>query len=172
MGLHGDAGDLAVARTDGAANDVVVVVAVREGVGKVLGATDGVDEEVAHVPHAFAELGHDAGVSHVVDDQVEVPVEEPIPAGAGRGVGALLEVGDALPSGVELAELCVGPSKGGSGSDLALETAEQVEEVEDLLRGVARHPAATLRHDLDDADGLEAPHGVHDGLLRRLRTRP
>ena len=63
------------------------------------------------------------------------------------------------------AELGVGASKGGSGSDLALETAEQVEEVEDLLRGVARHSAATLRHDLDDADGLEAPHGVHDGLL-------
>ena len=48
---------------------------------------------------------------------------------------------------------------------LALEPAEQVEEIEDLLGRVARDAAAALRHDLDDADGLETPHGVHNGLL-------
>ena len=135
--LHGHAGNLAVARADGAADDVVVVVAVGDGVGEVLGAADGVDEEVAHVPHAFAELRHHAAVGHVVDDEVELAVEEAVAAGAGGGVCAVLEVGDALPGGVELGELCVGASKGGGSGDLALEPAEEVEEVEDLLGRVA-----------------------------------
>src|SRR6266704_322433 len=169
--LHGGAGDVGVPGSDSGPDDVMIVVAIVEGAGELLDAADRDDEEVGEVPHPLAEVCHQPGVRHPVDDQVIFAIAEAIIARSLLGVIELLEIGDALPCVVELGELGVGSSCGRGGSDLTFETTEEVEEIPDFLRGVGGDPAAALRDDLDDPGGLEPAHGVHDRLLAHPEFR-
>jgi hypothetical protein len=149
----------------------VVVVSIVEGAGEPLNAADRGDEEVGEVPHLLAEVCHQPGVRHPVQDQVVLAIAQPISARPFAGVIEPVEIGDALPGVVELDQLGVRSSYRRGGSDLTFEAAEEVEEVLNLLRRVGGHPAAALRHDLDDPGGLEPAHGVHDRLLAHPELR-
>lgn len=85
--LHLGASCVLVPVVQRGADAFMVGVSVVEGGTKGLRDVGGVDEEVG-MSHIRAGLGHDPGVSHVVDGVVEAPVERAVALGAIAGVGA------------------------------------------------------------------------------------
>src|SRR5574337_2161253 len=117
----------------GVEDAVVVAVPVGHRAGQRVDDTGGIDEEVGHVPHPAACLGHDARVRHGVDSGVEFPVVEPVQMRPLTKVGGVDQVIGRLANPSQLGELGVGATLCRDRRDCSLEPAEHQEEVLGLL---------------------------------------
>jgi hypothetical protein len=163
--LHLRAGGGGVAIHQGAVDGLVVGVSGVERAAERLGGADGVDQEVAEVPHPQAHVLDHIRPRHAVDEAVELAVEHPVAVCPGLGVVLVAQPADAGVHVVQVRQVGISAATGCDTGDRTLEGGEQREEVADLLRVVARHSAADLRDDLDQPVGLQPAQGVHDRLL-------